>query len=297
MSKNKLLLVDGNLLMFQSFYASFNPNFPDNVLRAPNGITTNGVHVFFQTLFKVLKLVNPTHLFIAFDAHGETKRHQIFEDYKSGRSKAPVIIYEQFDAVKEILTSMKIKWFEKIGDEADDLIATLASNNKGFDNIVFSKDKDLLQLVCTNTSILQTSKSFGGNLTYKVINLHNFKEEYGINPEQIPDYKGLAGDSSDNLKGVQGIGPKTAITLLNEFGTLENIYNNIETLKGKVKENLLNDKESGFFCKQLATLNENVDMDKNIDSYIINIDEAGTTEAFNKYGLNAVLKAFWTYLK
>ncbi|VEU75728.1 DNA polymerase I [Mycoplasmopsis maculosa] len=285
MSK-KFLLIDGNYLMFQSFYASYNSKFPNNLLRSPDGRSANGVHIFLQTFFKVLKYFKPSHLFVAFDAHGKTKRHELFNEYKSGRNKAPEIIFEQFEIIKEILTSMNVKWFEKVGDEADDLIATLATKNKEFDNLIFSKDKDLLQLVNENTSIIKVLKDKNNFTYYELDTLKNFFENYNINPFQIPDYKGLAGDSSDNLKGVNGIGEKKAISLLNEFNTLEEIYNNIGKLKGKTVEYLLNDKENAFFCKKLAILNKNVEMNNDIDFYAVNINIQNSFNIFKKFGLN-----------
>ncbi|EGV00291.1 5'-3' exonuclease [Mycoplasmopsis columbina] len=261
--KENFLLIDGNLLMFQSFYASYNPNNINYLMKSPKGIYVNGVHVFLISLAKLIEAFDPKYLFIAFDANGKTKRHNEFEGYKSGRNKAPEIIFEQFALIKDILTGLNIKWFEQIGDEADDLIATLAKT-KETNNIIFSKDKDLLQLVNENTIIAQNAKNEYG---YRIVNLDNFETIFGILPSQIPDFKGLAGDASDNLTGVNGIGDKGAVKLLNEFGSLENIYQNIEQIKGKQKEKLLNDKNNAFLCKKLALLNKDVDMDTNIKNY------------------------------
>lgn len=291
--EERMLLIDGNFLMFQSFYASYNPYYPENVMTAPNGVTTNGVHVFMQTLFKLLKFANPKYLFIAFDAHGKTKRHEEFEGYKAGRVKAPVIIFEQFAAIKEILSALNIKWFEKVGDEADDLIATLAFHNNTCPNWIFSKDKDLLQLVDENTNIIKVQKDYDSYNSYELETIDNFKDIYGINPEQIPDYKGLAGDSSDNLKGVQGIGPKKAVTLLNEYNTLENIYDHLSEIKGKTKEYLEKDKEQAMFCKKLAILNKNVNMNLKMENYILSLNDQEASDVFTKYGLHNVADLYF----
>ncbi|MCE6090826.1 5'-3' exonuclease [Mycoplasmopsis agalactiae] len=292
-SENKLmLLVDGNFLIFQSFYASYNKYNPNSVLVAKDGTTTNGVHVFFQTLFKLIKFYKPTHMFIAFDAKGKTKRHEEYDDYKAGREKAPEIIFEQFDLAKKILSAMNIKWFEKVGYEADDLIATIAKHNSQFNNYIYSKDKDLLQLVNENNSIIKIIKKVGNFTEYQLETINEFVDIYGINPNQIPDYKGLAGDSSDKLKGVAGIGPKKAISLLNEFGTLEAIYENIYKISGKTKEYLENDCESAHFCKRLAILNSDVEMDTNIEDYKIILNQDEAIAILREFGFDGVLDTY-----
>lgn len=290
-NEDKLLLIDGNFLLFQSFYASYYPKSMP-IMRAPDGTTTNGVHVFLQSLFKMIKFVKPSHLFVAFDAKGKTRRHELYEDYKAGRTKAPEIIFEQFDAIKEILEEMNVKWFEKQGFEADDLIATLSTNNNSTKNIIFSKDKDLLQLVSPNISVLKTKKDKWNFQTYDYDTHLNFEETYSIRPDQVADFKGLSGDQSDNLKGVTGVGLKTAVKLLSEYNTLENIYKNIENVKGKLKENLINDKEQAFFCRKLATLNKNVDMEKGLNFYKINFNIDKSYDIFDKYGLSSVADNF-----
>ncbi|WP_027120860.1 5'-3' exonuclease [Mycoplasmopsis lipofaciens] len=294
MKKEPFLLIDGNFLMFQSFYASYNPYNEQKLMHSPQGITTNGVHVFLMTLFKLIKEVKPQYLFIAFDAFGKTKRHEKFSEYKAGRIKAPEIIFEQFTLIKKILTKMNIKWFEQVGDEADDLIATLAQNKNTY-NYIFSKDKDLLQLVNENTSILKVMKTSSYTTGFELINNTNFKNLMGIEPWQIPDFKGIAGDASDNLKGIPGIGTKGAIKLINEFHSLEEIYENIDSIKGKIKEKLINGKSEGFLCKELALLNRNVNMNLNINDYKININEKEGSKILEDYNLITVLKKFFIY--
>ncbi|WP_406615886.1 5'-3' exonuclease H3TH domain-containing protein [Mycoplasmopsis hyopharyngis] len=284
MKKDNFLLVDGNLLMFQSFYASYNPYF--QVLQNANGVTTNGIHVFFMTLFKLIKKVEPKYLFVAFDSPGDkTWRSQEFSEYKAGRQKAPEIIFEQFQWTKKILSSLAIPWIEKKGDEADDLIATLSTHNEGTNNIIYSKDKDLLQLVNSNTSILKYD-SF--NHEYIQINHENFFDIFELEPSQIPDFKGLSGDSSDNLKGVKGIGDKTAIKLLNKYHTLENIYDHIDELSASVKTKMLSEKPSAYMCKKLAILNHNVDIPKIASHYFLEIKKSAANDIFKELELNVL---------
>lgn len=289
---NLMLLVDGNFLVFQSFYASYNKYKPNSVLVAKDGTTTNGVHVFFQTLFKLMRLYNPTHMFIAFDAKGKTKRHEVYDNYKAGREKAPEIIFEQFDLTKKILSAMNIKWFEKVGYEADDLIATIAKHNNQFKNYIYSKDKDLLQLVNENNCIIKVVRNPGNFTEYSLETINEFVDIYGINPNQIPDYKGLAGDTSDRLKGVAGIGPKKAVSLLNEFGSLEAIYENIGKISGKTKEYLENNYESAHFCKKLAILNPDVEMNTDIDNYKIVLNRNEAEEILSEFGFYNVLDTY-----
>ncbi|BAP00797.1 DNA-directed DNA polymerase [Mycoplasmopsis californica HAZ160_1] len=279
----KFLLVDGNFLMFQSFYASYMPNI--QLMTDSQGRSTNGVHVFMMTLHKLIEYINPDYLFIAFDAHGKTKRHEQYEDYKAGRSKAPTIIFEQFAIIKDILSSWNIKWFEQEGDEADDLIATLCKNSTA-NNYIYSKDQDLLQLVDANTEVIFKSKE-GFFDTY---NIYNFENYHGILPSQIPDYKGLAGDSSDNIKGVNGIGSIGAKKLINTFGSIENIYANISQLKGAIKQKLIAGEKDAFFCKSLTTLNKEVIMNSELDFYSVKkIDKNQGLNKMMEYELNSTI--------
>lgn len=284
MKKDNFLLVDGNLLMFQSFYASYNPHF--EVLQNSQGITTNGIHIFFMTLFKLIKKISPKYLFVAFDSPGDTTWRSLeFSEYKAGRQKAPEIIFEQFQWTKKILSKLAIPWIEKKGDEADDLIATLSTHNEETNNIIYSKDKDLLQLVNHNTSVLKYD-SF--NHKYIVIDSENFFNIFELEPNQIPDFKGLSGDSSDNLKGVKGIGVKTAIKLLNKYYTLENIYDHINELSSSIQTKLLNEKSSAYVCKKLATLNHNVDIPKLASDYLLEIKKEDANDIFNELELNVL---------
>ncbi|AKA49843.1 hypothetical protein VO56_00960 [Mycoplasmopsis gallinacea] len=273
--KNKLsLVIDGNYLMFQSFYATYRGDI-DKIMRSSKGVPTNALSLFLFQLLKLLNYFEPTHLFVAFDSYSKTKRHELYEEYKSGRAKAPNELWEQFKLIKEILSKLKVNYLENPGDEADDLIATYCSKIDG-EKVIFSRDKDLLQLVNSNTSVIEKS-----DWDYELIDIDNFVDNYGITPNQIPDYKGLRGDSSDNLKGVKGIGDKTAIKLLNEFTTLENLYENLESksITNSVRNKLILDKDSAFFCKQLAILNKEVDvLNLDINAYDINLLDPSEAE-------------------
>lgn len=215
----KALIIDGNYLMFQSFYATYRGDI-NVILRTSNGTPTNAITLFLKQLVKYLVFYKPDYLFIAFDAKERTKRHELLDGYKANRIKAPQELFIQFDLIKEILKEMKVFYYESAGDEADDLIATFCKNFESLEKFIFSRDKDLLQLVNKNTRVFFKDEE----VTYL-----NFFEKYQINPDQIIDFKALKGDPSDNLPGIKGIGDKTAIKLLNEFKTFENIYQNLDS--------------------------------------------------------------------
>lgn len=277
--KNKFLLIDGNILMFQSFFASFNPDRPERVMKNSAGIATNGINLFFLTFLRLVNEVNPKYLFIAFDANGKTKRHEQFEEYKGKRTRPPEDIYEQFKWTKKILELLKIPHNEILGSEADDLIATLTTI-KDIDKIIFSKDKDLLQLVDDETSVITNDTK---NKKFNFTTIDNFYSMYGINPDQIPDYKGLAGDSVDNLPGIRGIGPKTAISLLNKYKTFDNLYNNIDDIsKDSIRNKLVTYKDSGFLSYSLAKLDKNVEnLSKKLEDYVFSPDVENSTETLD----------------
>ncbi|MFA7699921.1 5'-3' exonuclease H3TH domain-containing protein [Mycoplasmopsis synoviae] len=279
----KALIIDGNYLMFQSFYATYRGDI-NVILRTSNGTPTNAITLFLKQLVKYLVFYKPDYLFIAFDAKERTKRHELLDGYKANRIKAPQELFIQFDLIKEILKEMKVFYYESTGDEADDLIATFCKNFESLEKFIFSRDKDLLQLVNKNTRVFFKDEE----VTYL-----NFFEKYQINPDQIIDFKALKGDPSDNLPGIKGIGDKTAIKLLNEFKTFENIYQNLDSklISEKVKNNLLKGKENGMLCYQLAKLNYEVEvLPKNLDLFKLNIDLKASEKILDELELNTTKK-------
>ncbi len=247
--KNKILLIDGNLLLFKSFFATY---YSHNTLTTSYGLDTSTTHTFILSLIKVITKNNPSHCFIAFDTGKKTKRHDIYINYKAGRAKAPIEIFEQKKIIIEILDAMNIKHMEMIGYEGDDLIATLTTKFSSNNNIlIWSDDQDLLQLidnnVCVITKDYKTKK-------FIIKDINNFKSIHGFEHYQIPDYKGIAGDPSDNLPGIKGIGSKGAISLLNKYNTIEDIYLNLDKLSKHEKDKFAAYKEIAIMCKRLATL-------------------------------------------
>ncbi len=255
----KVILVDGNNLLFRSYYATA---YKGSIMRNSKGFPTNGLYSFINMLNKIISEENPSYMMIAFDK-GKTFRHEKYKDYKDGRKETPEELKMQFPVAKEISKAMGISCFEIDNYEADDIIGTFATEvdiNDEFVSTIISSDKDLLQLISDDNEV----KLLKSN-DYIRFDKKTFIETYGFTPEKITDLKGLMGDSSDNIPGVKGIGEKGAISLVSKYGTLENIYKNIDDIKGKTKEKLENDKDSAFFSKELATICRDVPIDKDLE--------------------------------
>lgn len=254
-----LILVDGNNLLFRSYYATaYNGNFMKN----SKGFPTNGLFGFTNMINKILEEEKPTHIIVAFDK-GKTFRHEKYKDYKAGRIEMPDELRLQFPVAKELLTKMGITYYEIENYEADDIIGTFAEfceRDPEYTGTIISSDKDLLQLITKTVNIkLLKSKDY---IRYTE---ESFKEEWGIDPINIIDLKALMGDSSDNIKGVKGIGEKGALKLLHEYKTLDGIYENIESIKGATKEKLLEGKKDAYESYELATIYKEVPMEINIE--------------------------------
>lgn len=254
-----LILVDGNNLLFRSYYATaYNGNFMKN----SKGFPTNGLFGFTNMINKILEEEKPTHIIVAFDK-GKTFRHEKYKDYKAGRIEMPDELKLQFPVAKELLTKMGITYYEIENYEADDIIGTFAEfceNDPEYTGTIISSDKDLLQLVTKTVNIkLLKSKDY---IRYTE---ETFKEEWGIDPINIIDLKALMGDPSDNIKGVKGIGEKGALKLLHEYKTIDGIYENIDNIKGATKEKLIAGKEDAYESYELATIYKEVPMEININ--------------------------------
>lgn len=254
----KLVLIDGNSILFRAFYAL-------PLLHNEKGVYTNAVYGFTNILLNILEEEKPTHILVAFDAGKTTFRHKQYKEYKGGREKTPPELSEQFPIVKELLNAFNIAHYELEMYEADDIIGTLAHQCKkdNWSVKVISGDQDLLQLVDENVTVDVTKKGVSEVESYTPESL---VEKMELKPEQIIDLKALMGDSSDNIPGVPGVGIKTATKLLKQYGTLENIYENIEEIRGKkLKENLLTYKEDAFMSRELATINVESPIDISVD--------------------------------
>ena len=257
----KILLIDGSSLIFRAFYAIRN-------LTTKDGVFVNGVYGFLNMYYKALELINPTHIFVAFDKGSKTFRHNEFVDYKGTRDNAPNEITYQFGILKDLLSSMNVNYLELDEYEADDIIGTIAklAQKEGFEVDIFTGDRDYLQLVDDNILVYLTKK---GISEIKLMNTESILEEYDLSPKQLIDVKALQGDSSDNIPGVKGVGEKTALKLIQEYGNLENLYENIDNLKGKLKENLVNEKDKAYLSRYLGEIFLRVPIERNIEDFEI----------------------------
>ena len=256
----KIILVDGNNLMFRSYYATA---YSGNIMRNSKGMPTNALYGFVSMINKIIDEEKPSFMAVAFDI-GKNFRKQKYEDYKAGRNETPEDLKKQMPVARKILEKMGIKYYELEPYEADDIIGTLAKmadQDPEFDATIVSSDRDLLQLISPVVDVKLLKQK--GYIRY---NPETFKADYGIEPINIIDLKALAGDSSDNIPGVKGVGEKTALTLLQEYKTIENVYANIDKIKGKLQEKLINDQEKAFFSKEMATIYRDVPLDiKDLD--------------------------------
>ena len=278
----KLLLIDGNSLLFRAFYAT---SYGD-IMKTSKGVYTNAVYAFANMLNKALKTIEPDYCAVAFDKGKHTFRHDLNPEYKAGRKETPAELIGQFDLVREMLEAYNLPFIELDDIEADDIIGSLAKKYD-LETCILSSDRDMLQLIDDSTSVYVMRK---GMSDIAKMDENALKDEYGLKPYQIIDYKGLAGDKSDNIKGVEGVGDKTAVKLLNEYDTCEGIYENIDQIKGKLQEKLIRDKDSCFLSKTLATIKTDVDIPLQLDDIKLNIDEVNKNEFFKKYEMNSLIR-------
>ena len=268
----KVVLIDGNNLIFRSYYATA---YRGELLTNSKGLPTNAIYAYVQMLIKIIAEEKPTHIMVAFDK-GKTFRHESYDDYKGGRNETPSELKQQIPYAKQITRAMGITVEELENYEADDIIGTYSKKIET-EVLLVSSDRDLLQLISPNVKMkLLKMKDF---IYYDE---KSFYEDYGIKPIEVIDLKALMGDSSDNIKGVTGIGEKTALKLIKEYHTIDNLYKNIDNLKGKIKENLLNDKESAYKSLELATIYLNVPIEVNLEKIVY--------KGSNEEELNSLLK-------
>lgn len=280
-----MILIDGSGLIYRGFYAI--PPF----LKAPDGTQTNAVFGFTTILISILASQKPDYLAVAMDKKGPTFRHKEFKEYKATRVKAPQELYDQIPLVKEVINTFKIPLFEADGFEADDVIAAIVARlkeKKDIQTFIATGDFDMFQVVNPNVFILYPAKGFKGA---EILKTEDIVKKYNLYPEQIPDYKGLAGDSSDNIPGVKGIGDKGATELLLKYKNLENIYEHLDEIGGAVHKKLEVGRESAFMSKRLATLDPNAPVDFDLAAcHIKDFDVSSAQNLFGKLGFKSLQK-------
>ena len=280
---DKIILLDGNSLSYRAFYAM-------PALQNKSGLYTNSVYGFALMLERMLEDIKPKYALVAFDKGKQTFRHKTYQDYKGTRDKTPSELVEQFGYVRELLDSYGIKYEEHFDYEADDIIGSYAklAEKAGLEVIIISGDKDLTQLASDNITIYYTRRGVTevDHYTPEFIN-----EKYGLSPEQIIDMKGLMGDKSDNIPGVAGIGEKTAIKLLAEYKTVENVLDNIDNISGKkLKERLAEGKEDALLSKELATIFTEVPVENKLEDLTFSENRSKKKELFEKLEFVSFLK-------
>ena len=255
--KKQLLLIDGTSYIYRAFYAI--PHLSNS-----KGLPTNAIYGFAQMLLKVIKDFKTDHIAVAFDVKGPSFRHKLYEEYKAHRPEMPDNLKPQIPYIKEIVKAFNIPCLELEGYEADDIIGTISKHMKerGLEVIIIAADKDMLQLIDDNTTIVDTMKD-------KKFDKKDVMERFGVEPDRVVEIMGLAGDTSDNIPGVKGIGEKTAIKLIHQFGTIENILQNVEDVKDKrIKERLEAHAEDAILSKRLALIDTNVPIEYKFDDLI-----------------------------
>lgn len=303
--KKRLVLIDGHALLFRAYYAI-------PMLTAPDGRMMNAVFGFTSTLLSVIEELDPTHIAVAFDSKGPTFRKEAFEEYKANRTKPPDELIEQFGVAREVVVALNIPKFEWQGFEADDLIGTLAQRAKSLNSntgkskrqgsepvletVIVTGDMDAMQLVDDKgkVSVYVPGRRGKPSLVYGE---EEVVEKLGIRNDQVIDMKGLAGDTSDNIPGIKGVGSKTAVRLLNEFGNLEGVYEAVEEgradkVVGKAMlEKIKAGKEVAFKSRELARIIRDVPLEFDLDKCLVSgYDKEKTFEVFESLGFKSLME-------
>ncbi|WP_026389186.1 DNA polymerase I [[Acholeplasma] multilocale] len=287
MANKKILLIDGNSLIFRAYFASA---YTGNILTTSAGVPTNAVYSFANMVTSLLNNRDYYDVKVAFDKGKKTFRHDKLPDYKAGRSTTPPELVTQFPLVREFLDSANISWYELDNIEADDIIGSLSTliekDMDEYDVEILTSDKDMFQLISDRTKVLIP---VSGTSDMKEFGVEELFEKWQVAPNQVVDLKGLMGDPSDNLKGVAGVGEKTAIKLITEYNSIEGIYENIDQIKGKLKEKLEADKDSAFLCKEIATIATDIHID-NLEFRKLNLSIEPLAEFLTNYEMYTLVK-------
>jgi len=285
MNPKNFLIIDGNSIVHRAYHA-----LPP--LTAPDGQIVNAIYGFLMIFLKAVKDFSPGYMAACFDFPAKTFRHEKYVDYKATRVKAPQELYDQIPQTKRILKEMGVAVFERQRYEADDLIATIAKKSPDLDKIIVSGDMDNAQLIDEHTKLFGWAKKIKDTVIY---DRQKVFEHFGVYPEQVVDYKALVGDASDNIPGAKGIGPKTAVELLQNYKTVKALLDALETdqawdLNEKIKSRILENKEKILLSYDLATANFQALDDFDVLTCKFNgFDKEKTAQIFNEYGFRSLL--------
>jgi len=281
----KIVLVDGNNLLFRSYFATA---YTGNVMKNSKGFPTNALYGFINMINKIVEEEKPEYIAVAFDI-GKNFRKAKYDFYKEGRNKTPQELIDQMPVARDVLKAMGIKYFELEPYEADDIIGTISKMTEEDPDaytLIVSSDKDLLQLVSDETEMKLLKQK-----DYIRYNRESFKNDFGIEPIRIIDLKGLSGDPSDNIPGVAGVGDKTALKLLQDYESVEGIYENIDKIKGKLQEKLIADKDNAFMSKEIATIYREVPLNTSYGEMLYNgPDVSKLEELYSELEFYSLLK-------
>ncbi len=291
---DNFVLIDGNSIMNRAFYGIMG----SKMLTTRDGKYTNAVYGFLAILFKLIEDTNPQYMAVAFDLKAPTARHKLYEGYKANRKGMPDELAEQMPLIKEILRAMNIDIVEKEGYEADDVLGTLSryGENQGLHVTILSGDRDTFQLATDNVTI-RIPRTKGGKTETDLFDRNKILENYGIEPKQLIEVKGLQGDSSDNIPGVPGIGEKTALSLIQKYGSIDNLYDKIEKneddLKGKQREKIKDNKELAELSKTLGTINLEVPIEDTLEQFKVEEwDKEKVLTLFKELNFNRYIERF-----
>ncbi len=286
----ELILIDGNSLLFKAFYAT---SYTGNYMVNRNGIPTNGVYGFARMVEKIIS-INPKYVIVAFDYGKKTFRNELLDTYKATRKETPQELVPQFALAREYLTAHNITWYEVEGYEGDDIIGTLVDfgEKNNLKVSVYTGDKDANQLISPQTTIYRTVK---GVTELDIYNEQTLLEKYGLKPDQFRDFLGLMGDSSDNIPGIKGVGEKTALKLLHQYGTIEGLQEHQDEIKGKMGEKIRAGMEDALMSKKVATILRNIPIDVDLEKATYQGYDYETLKSFyEKYDMNSLIKSMTT---
>ena len=286
----ELILIDGNSLLFKAFYAS---SYTGIYMVYRNGIPTNGVYGFARMVEKIIS-TNPKYVIVAFDYGKKTFRNELLDTYKATRKETPQELVPQFALAREYLTAHNITWYEVEGYEGDDIIGTLVDfgEKNNLKVSVYTGDKDANQLISPQTTIYRTVK---GVTELDIYNEQTLLDKYGLKPDQFRDFLGLMGDSSDNIPGIKGVGEKTALKLLHQYGTIEGLQEHQDEIKGKMGEKIRAGMEDALMSKKVATILRDIPIDVDLEKATYQGYDYETLKSFyEKYDMNSLIKSMTT---
>lgn len=286
----ELILIDGNSLLFKAFYAT---SYTGNYMVNRNGIPTNGVYGFARMVEKIIS-TNPKYVIVAFDYGKKTFRNELLDTYKATRKETPQELVPQFALAREYLTAHNITWYEVEGYEGDDIIGTLVDfgEKNNLKVSVYTGDKDANQLISPQTTIYRTVK---GVTELDIYNEQTLLDKYGLKPDQFRDFLGLMGDSSDNIPGIKGVGEKTALKLLHQYGTIEGLQEHQDEIKGNMGEKIRAGMEDALMSKKVATILRDIPIDVDLEKATYQGYDYETLKSFyEKYDMNSLIKSMTT---